>query len=146
MGFVFDVLIPAIIILAIGFIWLRTLFSQFLPKSWRPSGSPAGRVPGAGSSPRSFTESGGTFESAPPGRMARHIQTSNDTVEDVAGIENRAPAPLRSQRERPVAEQPLEVRGDASEKVRRALGSPASIRTSFIVKEVIDPPITMRDA
>jgi hypothetical protein len=32
-----------------------------------------------------------------------------------------------------------------AESVRRALGSPASVRTAFILREVLDVPVGLRD-
>lgn len=131
MGVLFDALIPALIILGVAFVWLRTLLSRFLP----PRGGAGQAVAG---SPRSFMESGGMVQ---PARRPAPTSASDslETRVDLAHVEDRPARPARERSEpAPVAKPP------STRRIRRALGSREAVRTAFLVKEVLDPPVSMR--
>lgn len=136
MGFLFDVLIPALIILGVAFVWLRTLFSRFLPGQMRGGGS---QRRGTVGSPRSFMESGGA---APPARQVG-AQARDESLESRVDLEHLEDRPARPARER--REPVPEARPASAHRIRRALGSTDSLRTAFMVKEVLDPPLSMRE-
>lgn len=147
MGFLFDFLIPGLIILGVAFVWFRALFSKFLPPG---SGrGPQGARPAA-PHPRSLASSGG-FER---GAQASQGPTRNvpvqrqwegyEPTEDVEKPRPRRPEtpattpPDFMQRHPRVAETPQ------ARLLARALDNPESTRTAFLIKEVLDPPVSMR--
>ncbi len=136
MGFLLDFLIPALIIGGVAFIWLRTLFSRFLPGRTR-GGGPQRR--GMVGSPRSFMESGGAV---PPVRqgVSHAREDSLELRVDLAHVEDRPARPVRDRREPAPAAGPSSAR-----RIRRAIGGKESIRTAFLVKEVLEPPVSMRE-
>lgn len=148
MGFLFDFLIPALIILGVAFVWLRALLSKFIPQG-RPG---ATRVPGSRDAhPRSLASSGG-FERTTGASQAvtRNVpaqrQWQDDELsEDVEKARPRRPEPQTNeqagwmQRHAHVAETPQ------ARMLAQALSNPQSTRTAFLIKEVLDPPVSMRD-
>lgn len=148
MGFFFDILIPAVIIIAVASVWFGTLFSRFLPR-----GRPRQAVPPApwarnaseqGANPRSFSESGGAERSSRPRPAAPLRSMTASYVADTEGIENRerrSTGPKPGTRSAPP---PRPGAPPAANRIRQALRDRQSVRTAVMVKEVLDPPVGMR--
>jgi hypothetical protein len=141
MGDVISGLIWLAIILALVTPWLRSTVAR------RRMPPIPGRRPTGG--PRAFAESGGYHEeTTAPGRLAnpfpvtrqRPVPDELDHVED--------PPPLRSfprnTGTRYASDAPVPaVRATA---IRGALASPGSVRNALVLKEILDTPVSMRDA
>ena len=134
MGFLFDVLVPTVIILGVAFVWFRTLLTRFLPARMRGTARP--KVVG---SPRSLMESGGF--SPVVRRPAKPAPADSlETRVDLVHVEDRPARPARDRSEPAPTAKPTRAH-----RIRRALGSRESLRTAFMVKEVLEPPVSMRE-
>lgn len=148
MGFFFDVLIPALIIIAVALVWFGTLFSRFLPRGLPRKVVPPGpwtrNAPGQGTNPRSFSESGGADYPAPARPAAAERSLPASYVESTVGIEDLERRPVRSQPGTPSVAPPSPGASRAANRIRLALRDRDSVRTAVMVKEVLDPPVGMR--
>lgn len=153
MGLLFDLLIPAIIIFAVLFIWLRALLVRFIPP--RPGSAADGRL-NPTPHPRSFSQSGG-MESASPGRQVVS-QEGRPAVRSFQGEQRRqqqepSPQGIREasqgtrrgmqMRASATTEKPGR-RGPHARRIRQALESRQSVQTAFMLKEVLDRPVSAR--
>jgi hypothetical protein len=145
-GLIFDVLIPVLIILAIAFVWFRSMLATFLPMMRRKD-----RPGGARSSdhPRSLTSSGGFQRSEPAPQKAASVSLErrrdvSELVEDVERIRHRPRQSGSSPQKQMMQGQHRTSASPQAQMLARALGSPESTRTAFLIKEVLDPPVGMR--
>lgn len=148
MGFLFDVVIPALIILGVALVWFRAIFSNFLPTG-RGSGQGAGRQ--GGPHPRSLDASGGYETPAQRSAPTRNVPAGRrwegyEAVEQVEEPRPRRQATVAAAAAGPAANKP--ARGATTPQARmlaRALENPEAVRTAFLVKEILDPPVGMRN-
>ena len=144
MGVLFDVLIPALIILGVGFVWLRALLSKFIPP-----GTGAARPPAP--HPRSFASSGGaprpqTVATEQPVRQVP-AQRAWDGYEPTGDVEKARPRNPQGQTNKQsgwMQRHPRVAETAQARLLAKALDSPESTRTAFLIKEVLEPPVSMR--
>ena len=140
LGIVFVLLIVGAFVLP----WIRSVASP-------PSGT-NGRAESAG--PKSFTESGGyrpvasrpvqVQVPAPPGRgeVRRAVE---DVLEHVPSTDPQ-PATEEQTRRRPiVALTVLTPETETAGQIRLQFGSRQAVRTAIIMREILDPPVGLRD-
>lgn len=122
-------LIVFAIILAFVTPWIRSIARQNPPPA---AGQPMSR------SPRDLAESGG-YQRVPRTRTEPAIRST--LVE--RSVEEAAPTPLKRSAAVPtstVSQKPTDARS-----VRNVLATPESLRTAILLKEIMDPPISMKD-
>jgi hypothetical protein len=153
MGFLFDFLVPAIIIFAVLFIWLRALLVRYIPP--RPGSAADGRL-NPTPHPRSFSQSGG-LEGGPGGRQVVS-QEGRPAVRSFQGEQRRQPQEPSPQGLREASQntrrgmqmRPPSTsagsgrRGPQANRIRQALESRQSVQTAFMLKEVLDRPVSAR--
>ena len=117
------------IILAFVAPWVRSLAGRNRPPV---TGQPVPR------GPREFGESGG-FQPVGPARPApsRPIPAEGRTLLDDASLTTRRPAAA------PAA--PVSRGNRDGKSVRRALATPGALRTAILLKEIMDPPISIKE-
>lgn len=148
MGFLFDFFIPALIILAVAFVWLRALLSKFIPPG-RP-GAP--QVPrGTAPHPRSLASSGGFQAEKPaPQAVTRSVPTQRQWqgYEPTGDVEAARPLRQASQTNAEsgwLQRHPRVAETAQARLLAKALDNPASARTAFLIKEVLEPPVGLRE-
>jgi hypothetical protein len=152
MGFLFDFLVPAIIIFAVLFIWLRALLVRYIPP--RPGSAADGRL-NPTPHPRSFSQSGG-LEGTPSGRQVVS-QEGRPAVRSFQGEQRRqqdhSPQGLREasqssrrgmQMRAPSTTGGAGRRGSHARRIHQALENRQSVQTAFMLKEVLDRPVSAR--
>lgn len=147
MGFLFDVLIPALIILGVAFVWFRALFSRFLPPGLGRRSQDAHREP---PHPRSLDSSGGFERGAPaPQGPTRNVPGQRqwqgyEPTEDVEKPRAKKPEPQTNKQAGWMQRHPRVAETPQARLLAKALDNPESTRTAFLIKEVLDPPVSMR--
>ena len=149
MGFLFDFLIPALIILGVAFVWFRALFSKFIPRGL--PGAP--RVPrGTAPHPRSLASSGGfqAGKTAPQAQApTRNVPAQRqwqgyESTGDVEAARPRKPEPQTNAESGWLQRHPRVAETAQARLLAKALDNPESARTAFLIKEVLEPPVSMR--
>lgn len=147
MGFLFDFLIPALIILGVAFVWFRALFSKFIPPS---VGKGAQGPRRAAPHPRSLASSGGyEREPAAPQGPTRNVPAQRqwqgyEPTEDVEKPRPNKPAPQTNRQAGWMQRHPRVAETPQARLLAKALDNPESTRTAFLIKEVLEPPVSMR--
>jgi hypothetical protein len=114
------------LILAFVTPWIRSIAERNRP---RASSQPVTR------GPRDLAESGG-YHPAPATRKESAIRFP-------LAVQEEAPVPLR--RSAAVPTDTVSRTGTDARSVRRALATPESLRTAILLKEIMDPPISMKE-
>jgi hypothetical protein len=114
--------------------WVKTFIQQRqVPRGGRPPGGP-----------RSLSQSGGyePVQPSPPQRAGSFQSGRNtresDSVEELTPI-RRLPKEIGA----PVSSSTTSV---PARQIRRALATPDSVRQAFLLKEVLEKPLAMRDS
>lgn len=148
MGFLFDFLIPALIVVGVAFVWFRALFSKFIPPA-RGRGVQTPRQ--AEPHPRSLASSGG-FERATPASQTptRNVPAQRqwqgyEPTEDVEKPRPKKPEPQANNQAGWMQRHPRVAETPQARLLARALDNPESTRTAFLIKEVLDEPVSMRE-
>lgn len=122
-----------------GLIWLAVIAAFLAPfiKTYlqRRTTPPAGQRPTAG--PRGLSESGGYEPRPTPGVARRTAPEPESDVDAILVTQRRTQAPSPEG-----ASMPTLARAIA---VRRALASPEGVQNAFVLMEVLDKPLAMRE-
>jgi hypothetical protein len=128
---IFDIASIVFFLAVIGF-FVRPLFDGLIPTGKRPAPSP---------SPRSVSESGGYHAPAPrPRARAPQQATPDEYRTDLEDVESRPARPARA-----AARPATAAATGRAERLRGRMHERSAVQEAFILKELLDPPVGMRD-